>query len=112
MTNLAQKFEQLLRDNTDLRESRIQNLAVTLEVYAAAHFEGNKDLLKVDFSKPEVLPTDYSLKKGDPVHSQNWTLSELTIVDINWALKAAALKLGETGSIAVWPVAGLSKIPY
>lgn len=110
MTTLAEKFEQLLRDNTDLRENRVQNLAIVLEVFAAAHFE--KDPLNLETTKTPVAVTDYSLKQGDIVHSKSWSLTPLIIVNINWALKAAAVQLGDTGSITVWPVAGLSKVPY
>lgn len=54
---------------------------------------------------------DYSIKKGDEVqHGTTWTLTRLTVEDVNWALKAAALRLGDNGGIVVWSVAGLKKV--
>lgn len=55
---------------------------------------------------------DHSLKKGDTVYNKTWKLTSLEVVDVNWALKAAAVRLGPTGGIVVWPVAGLSKTPH
>lgn len=59
----------------------------------------------------KLTPVDYSLKKGDVVYEKTWRLTTLEIVDVNWALKAAAVRLGPTGGIVVWPVAGLSREP-
>lgn len=53
---------------------------------------------------------DYSLKKGDKVSHSSWMLTDLFIVDVNWALRAAAIQLGSTGAIIVWPVEGLVKV--
>lgn len=53
--------------------------------------------------------TDFSLKAGDIVEKDNWTLTKLIVVDVNWALRAAALRLGEEGNIVVWPVAGMRR---
>lgn len=52
---------------------------------------------------------DYTIKKGDIVRSSGWTLTSLIVVDVNWALKAAAVQLGHNGGIIVWPVEGLRK---
>ncbi len=55
--------------------------------------------------------TDYSLKSGDEVTHPTWELTKLYVVDINWALGAAAIHLGdEDGNVVVWPVAGLRKV--
>lgn len=53
---------------------------------------------------------DYSIQRGDIVVSANWTLSDLIIIDVNWALLAAAVKLGKDGDIIVWPIAGLRRV--
>ena len=53
---------------------------------------------------------DFTLQKGDVVTNKHWTLTPLIIVDLNWALRAAALKLGDRGDIVVWPIEGLKKV--
>lgn len=53
--------------------------------------------------------TDFNLKEGDVVERDDWTLTKLTVVDVNWALRAAALRLGASDNIVVWPVAGLRR---
>jgi hypothetical protein len=45
---------------------------------------------------------DWTLRKGDWVFSDNWP-EPIEIVDINWALWAAAVSLGD-GAIVVWPL--------
>jgi hypothetical protein len=57
-----------------------------------------------------TTPIDYSLKQGDEVVSKGWDLTKLYIVDLNWALLAAAVKLGDKGSIVVWPIWSLKKV--
>jgi hypothetical protein len=54
--------------------------------------------------------TDFSLKVGDVVEKDNWSLTKLIVVDVNWALRAAALRLGEKGNVVVWSVAGLRRV--
>ena len=54
--------------------------------------------------------TDYSLKKGDIVTVEHWSLTTLEVVDVNWALMAVALRLGPNGAIVVWPVWNLRKV--
>lgn len=51
---------------------------------------------------------DYSLKVGDEVFLEGWAYSKLTVVDMNWALLAVAVKLGN-GGIVVWPVWSVQK---
>jgi hypothetical protein len=53
---------------------------------------------------------DFTIKAGDVVESPHFTLSRLIVVDVNWALRAVALRLGQDGGIVVWPAEGLSKI--
>lgn len=57
-----------------------------------------------------VAQTDYSIKKGDEVTSPGWALGPLFVVDVNWALMAAAIKLGETGAIVIWPIWLIKKV--
>jgi len=57
-----------------------------------------------------VKDIHYGIKAGDIVESPGWYLTELIVVDVNWALKAAAIKLGKHGSTVVWPVENLRKI--
>jgi hypothetical protein len=45
---------------------------------------------------------DWTLKKGDWVYSNRWP-TVVEIVDINWAMWAAAIRLGD-GDIVVWPL--------
>ncbi len=52
---------------------------------------------------------DYSLNKGDIVTSKYWTFGPVTVVDVNWALRAAAVELAPGKAIVVWPVAHLKK---
>lgn len=51
---------------------------------------------------------DYSIKKGDLVKSKYGSYN-VVVVDINWALRAAAVEL-KPGSIVVWPVGNLTKV--
>ena len=47
---------------------------------------------------------DWTLKKGDWVFSDGWP-APIFIVDINWALWAAAVRLGSgQDTIVVWPL--------
>lgn len=57
---------------------------------------------RVMYGKP-----DYSIKKGDVVTSKYW-IKPVTIVDVNWSLRAAAVELAP-GIIVVWPVGNLKK---
>ena len=61
-----------------------------------------RTLSRVMYGKP-----DYSIKKGDVVSSKNWS-KPITVVDVNWALRAAAVELAP-GSIVVLPVGNLKK---
>ncbi len=51
---------------------------------------------------------DYTIKKGDIVTTKNWTGTAL-ILDVNWALRAAAVELAPGKGIVVWPVGGMRK---
>jgi hypothetical protein len=51
---------------------------------------------------------DWSPKHGDLVCGQGWPRA-IEIVDTNWVLLAAAVKLGPD-AIVVWPVWGLRKV--
>lgn len=51
---------------------------------------------------------DFSIKKGDVVRSKYWS-TDVTVVDVNWALRAAAVELAP-GSIVVWPVGNLTRV--
>ena len=53
---------------------------------------------------------DYSIRKGDIVVHPTWTLTPLEVVDVNWALRAVALRLGPKGGIVVWPISNLRKV--
>jgi hypothetical protein len=55
---------------------------------------------------------DYSIKKGDIVTSKYWSLTELIMVDVNWALGAVAVQLGEGGGVVVWPTASIKKAAH
>ena len=52
---------------------------------------------------------DWTLKKGDLVVTRHWP-RPIEIVDINWALMAAAVRLGpDDDAIVVWPLWGLRR---
>lgn len=61
-------------------------------------------LNRLRYGKP-----DYSLKKGDVVTAKHWTHGTVTVVDVNWALRAAAVELAPGKAVVVWPVALLKK---
>lgn len=46
---------------------------------------------------------------GDIVFRKNWTLCTLIVVDVNYALGAVALQLGDSGAIIVWPLNSIYK---
>jgi hypothetical protein len=50
---------------------------------------------------------DWTLKNGDLVVDDYWP-TPVTIVDINWALHAAAIQLGPD-AIVVWPLWSLRR---
>lgn len=60
-------------------------------------------------TKPEEV-IDYSIKRGDVVENDGWTLTTLIVEDVNWALRAVALRLGADGGLVVWPANGLRKV--
>jgi len=59
---------------------------------------------RVMYGKP-----DYSIKPGDVVTTKAWK-KPVTVVDINWAIRAAAVELAPGGGIVVWPVGNLRKV--
>lgn len=64
-------------------------------------------LLEKVFSRVVYGKPDYSIKKGDWVASKGWS-KPVMVVDVNWALRAAAVELAE-GTVVVWPVGNLRK---
>ena len=56
-----------------------------------------------------ITRIDYSLKAGDHVTSDGWTISDLVVVDVNWALSAVAVRLGNGGTV-VWPAWTVRKV--
>lgn len=61
-----------------------------------------------------ATPIDYGLKKGDRVRNPySDFFCNLEIVDINWALLAAAVRLNaddDESGIVVWPVWRLERV--
>ena len=57
-----------------------------------------------------IVPIDYSLKRGDLVMARNWPYGPVEIIDINWALLAACVRLYPGGGLVVWPVWSLKKV--
>lgn len=53
--------------------------------------------------------TDYKINPGDIVTSPTWDMTELKVIDVNWAMRSAAVQLGPKGGIVVWSVAGLAR---
>jgi hypothetical protein len=53
--------------------------------------------------------TDELIKAGDLVKSDGWSLTTLTVVDVNWALRAVAVKLGAHGATVIWPISSVTK---
>lgn len=51
---------------------------------------------------------DFSIMKGDIVVTKHWPFS-VEVVDVNWDIRAAAVRLIPGDSIVVWPVASLHK---
>jgi hypothetical protein len=53
---------------------------------------------------PQRKHIDWTLKKGDRVVTDSWP-EPIVIVDINWSLWAAAVRLGPAPeAIVVWPL--------
>ena len=54
---------------------------------------------------------DYSLTRGDIAYSPRWGdgRAPVEVVDVNWALRAIAVKLAPNGGIVVWPAASLTR---
>lgn len=59
----------------------------------------------------EADKIDYSLTGGDTVYSPYWGdgTRPVEVVDVNWALRAAAVRLSPKGGIVVWPVSHLQR---
>jgi len=59
----------------------------------------------------EADKIDYSLARGDTVYSPYWGegTRPVEVVDVNWALRAAAVRLAPKGGIVVWPVSHLQR---
>jgi hypothetical protein len=68
---------------------------------------------RIQNSEDDNDGTDYSLKEGDLVYSRAWGMNAVVIVNVNWALSAAAVRLysitGKPGDVIVWPVQCLSR---
>lgn len=50
----------------------------------------------------EMMPSD--IKQGDWVTHPGWSHGPVKVVDMNFALRAVAIQLGEKGGIVVWPM--------
>ena len=70
-----------------------------------------KSIIASVTSAKDAQLIDFSIKKGDIVYKKTWGAGSepLEVVDINWALKAVAVKLSPTGGTVVLPVEGMSK---
>ena len=101
-TAIDQTIDQLegLDAGTPLSDMLVEHLGVLLKM--------EKEML----SEVQVVdePCDHSIQKGDTVKTSGWQLSELHVVDVNHALRVAAVRLGPTGDIVVWPLAGMVKV--
>lgn len=95
-------------------------MKVAKEVYCRAtgqeHFLNEKEqyfrsiIASVTGAK-DAQPIDFGIKKGDMVYSKTWGAGKepVEVIDINWALKAIAVKLSPTGGTIVWPIEGMTK---
>lgn len=68
------------------------------------------DLLSAQRYTASSEDIDFSLKSGDIVTNGKWELTDLIVEDVNWALRAIALRLGNDGGIVIWPVNGLRRV--
>lgn len=66
------------------------------------------NLIERAFNRLMYGKPDYSIKDGDMVTVKNWNRPVL-VVDVNWALRAAAVELAP-GSIVVWPIGSMKKV--
>ena len=75
---------------------------------------GNPDAIvaAIEALKGQKTPEDidFSIKRGDVVTNGRWTISKLIVEDVNWALRAVALRLGNRGGLVVWPANGLLRL--
>lgn len=123
-TALTIEVQQLQAKNAELQDAleRIRDMtnADDKESYRSDDREGCLDTVfsvasntiakaEVGASQAGTEEIDYSLKPGDIVVNDGWGLTTLTVVDVNWALRAAAVRLGPDGGTVVWPVASLRK---
>ena len=56
---------------------------------------------------------DWHIKRGDWVKTSSWRHYSLEVIDVNWALRAIAVRLrnseGKDGAIVVWPIHGMKR---
>lgn len=54
---------------------------------------------------------DFTLKRGDTVYSPTWSDGEksLEVIDVNWALRAVAVRLAPNGGIVIWPATAVTR---
>jgi len=54
---------------------------------------------------------DYTLTRGDIAYSPHWGegRARVEVVDVNWALRAIAVRLAPNGGIVVWPASSLHR---
>jgi len=110
---IAYKHEAGGRAARDLAVAVAVNNAVA-EIALARNFVFGLDLPSIIASvtgTKDAQPIDFSIEKGDMVYRKTWGGGKepVEVVNINWALKAIAVKLSPTGATVVWPVAGMTK---
>lgn len=50
----------------------------------------------------ELMPPD--IKDGDWITHPGWQHGPVQVIDMNWALGAVAIKLGQNGGVVIWPM--------
>lgn len=78
---------------------------------------GNTEVEAWADAASDIPGVDYTIKKGDFVLATDWP-KPVQIVDVNWSLNAAAVRLSVptgktfklTQSVVIWPLASLIKV--
>lgn len=53
---------------------------------------------------------DFSIKPGDMVQKDSWEHGPIEVIDVNWALRAVAVRLSPGAGIVVWSPRGMKKV--
>lgn len=112
----ADAREQLIRGAITAIKQKVENYNCSLDCSAAirATVEAMIDAGYCEQATPapseDTSDIDFSIKPGDMVQKDSWEHGPIEVIDVNWALRAVAVRLTPGAGIVVWSPHGMKKV--